>query len=107
MVKGCIGQEDYQDADPGIDYFTPDYWLPPYSVDDVVAAVTAAKGGAGATLDIEENGLPVPTGISLTTSPSRWGEGSGYWYTLDGRRLSGMPTQKGIYINSGKKIAVK
>ena len=29
------------------------------------------------------------------------------WYTLDGRRLQGQPTQKGIYINNGKKIVVK
>ena len=26
------------------------------------------------------------------------------WYTLDGRKLNGKPTQKGIYIHKGKKI---
>ena len=26
------------------------------------------------------------------------------WYTLDGRRLSGKPSQKGVYINKGVKI---
>ena len=26
------------------------------------------------------------------------------WYTLDGRRLSGMPTTKGIYIHNGRKV---
>ena len=26
------------------------------------------------------------------------------WYTLDGRRLSGKPSQKGIYIYQGKKV---
>jgi len=29
------------------------------------------------------------------------------WYTLDGRRLSGKPTQKGIYINHGNKVVIK
>ena len=29
------------------------------------------------------------------------------WYTLDGRRLSGKPTAKGVYIVGGKKIVVK
>ena len=29
------------------------------------------------------------------------------WYTLDGRRLSGKPTQKGIYINNDKKVVIK
>ena len=29
------------------------------------------------------------------------------WYTLDGIRLSGQPSTKGIYINNGRKIIVK
>ena len=29
------------------------------------------------------------------------------WYTLDGVRLSGKPSNKGIYINNGKKVAIK
>ena len=29
------------------------------------------------------------------------------WYTLDGTRLSGQPTRKGIYVNNGKKIIIK
>ena len=29
------------------------------------------------------------------------------WYTLDGRRLNGRPTTKGIYVHDGKKIAIK
>ena len=53
------------------------------------------------------------TGISLTPGPSPKGEGnfkgegSDYWYTIDGRKLSGKPTQRGMYINKGKKILVK
>ena len=29
------------------------------------------------------------------------------WYSLDGRRIEGKPTMKGIYVNNGKKIVVK
>ena len=29
------------------------------------------------------------------------------WYMLDGRKLSSMPTSKGIYINNGKKVVIK
>ena len=29
------------------------------------------------------------------------------WYTLDGRRLSGKPTKKGLYIVNGKKVVIK
>lgn len=28
------------------------------------------------------------------------------WYTIDGRKLAGKPTQKGVYINKGKKQVV-
>lgn len=29
------------------------------------------------------------------------------WYTLDGRKLSGKPTVKGIYINNGRKVIIR
>ena len=29
------------------------------------------------------------------------------WYTIDGRKLDGKPTQRGIYVNNGKKVAIK
>ena len=29
------------------------------------------------------------------------------WYSLDGRKLDGMPTKKGIYINGGRKVVIK
>jgi hypothetical protein len=29
------------------------------------------------------------------------------WYTIGGMKLQGAPTQKGIYINNGKKVVVK
>jgi hypothetical protein len=32
---------------------------------------------------------------------------SDVWYTIDGRRLSGKPTQKGLYIVNGKKVVIK
>ena len=44
---------------------------------------------------------------SLTPAPSPTGEGSGYWYTLDGRKLDKKPTQKGLYIHNGRKVVVK
>lgn len=33
--------------------------------------------------------------------------GTGDWYSLDGRKFSSKPTQKGIYIQNGKKIVIK
>ena len=44
------------------------------------------------------------TSISLISNP---GEESDSWYTIDGRRLNGKPTKKGIYIVNGKKVVIK
>ena len=32
---------------------------------------------------------------------------AGTWYSLDGRKLSTEPLQKGVYIHNGKKIIIK
>ncbi len=29
------------------------------------------------------------------------------WFTLDGRRINGLPNRPGVYINNGKKVAIK
>ena len=29
------------------------------------------------------------------------------WYTLNGVKLNGIPTEKGLYINNGKKVVIK
>ena len=31
----------------------------------------------------------------------------GEWYSLDGRRLEGCPTKKGVYVKNGKKLVIK
>ena len=49
-----------------------------------------------------------PTGISsIDNSQSAADNEAGDWYTIDGRKLSGKPAQKGIYIVNGRKVAVK
>ena len=32
---------------------------------------------------------------------------NGDWYDLNGRKLNGMPTKKGVYVVNGKKVVVK
>ena len=48
----------------------------------------------------------VTTGI-IEVSANYNGVTDDAWYSLDGVRLSGKPTQRGMYINKGKKIVVK
>ena len=48
------------------------------------------------------------TGIgTLDTKTGEMTFDSEAWYTLDGVRLSGKPTKKGLYINNGRKIVIK
>lgn len=44
------------------------------------------------------------TGLNSLTPALSQGEGV---YTLDGRKLNAMPTQKGVYIVNGKKVVIK
>ena len=46
------------------------------------------------------------TGIISTTNDTN-DTNSDAWFTLDGRRLQGQPTAKGLYIVNGKKVIVK
>ena len=44
---------------------------------------------------------------TLDTTTGKMTFDSEAWYTLDGVRLSGKPSRKGIYINNGRKIVIK
>ena len=46
------------------------------------------------------------TGILSTTNDTNFTNSDG-WFTLDGRKLNSMPTEKGIYIVNGKKVVIK
>ena len=68
--------------------------------------------------------LPVPSGSGSSNARLRIRRASGTgvneiqedndtlitddrWYTLDGRRLNGKPTKKGLYLKEGKKVVIK
>ena len=46
------------------------------------------------------------TGIEAMDN-GQWSMDNGQWYDLNGRRLQGKPTKKGVYIQNGKKVVVK
>lgn len=43
------------------------------------------------------------TGIEITSDDNR----TDTWYSIEGRRMSHKPTQKGLYIHNNKKYIVK
>lgn len=54
----------------------------------------------------EEETTGIVDVVGHAGSPSAARQGAS-WYALDGRRLNGKPTQRGIYVNNGKKVVVK
>ena len=65
--------------------------------------VSAARSLTSFSIDFGDDEA---TGIISTTNYTN-DTNSDAWFTLDGRRLSGKPTAKGLYIVNGKKVIVK
>ena len=69
----------------------------------------SSSGGAKVSFVFEDDLLGeisngIATGISETNNQvTKKLE----WYSLDGRKLNGVPTEKGLYIANGKKVMVK
>lgn len=57
-------------------------------------------------LKIFVQGNAISTGIDSGQRSKGIGQRDG-WYTIDGRKLSGKPTRKGIYINNSQKTVVQ
>ena len=47
------------------------------------------------------------TGIISVHGSGSMVSGADAWYTLDGRKLSGKPSVKGVYVNNGRKVIIK
>ena len=47
------------------------------------------------------------TGINEIAEDRKMNAENSIWYTLDGRRLNGKPTQKGLYITKDRKVIIK
>ncbi len=61
-------------------------------------------GVNASAIQLNFDGEGETTGISPSPALP---QGEGAWYSLDGRKLQGTPTAKGIYIKNGKKIVIK
>ena len=69
--------------------------------------ITAGDPSAGVRAFVFNfGGEDEATGITTTNYTNGTNPG-GAWFSLDGRRLSGKPTQRGMYIVNGKKVVIK
>lgn len=62
--------------------------------------VGSSAGANAVGIEFEEG----VTGIDNSLSDM---DANAHWFTLDGRRLNGKPTQKGIYVVNGQKVVIK
>lgn len=65
------------------------------------AFLRIASSARGFTIEFEDDGT---TGIRTINNASI---DNGNWYSLDGRKFSSKPSQRGVYINNGKKVIIK
>ena len=69
--------------------------------------LTQAAAGREVTFTMEEADGSTTTVKSIDMENAINNANAEGWYTIDGMKLNAAPTQKGIYINNGKKIVVK
>jgi hypothetical protein len=93
-------QENYTESDKIIGW----YWGAAnggiFTSDANKAWLALPTSGARAFFDLSDS--DEKTGISATRI-----ETNDNWYSIDGRRLTGKPSQRGVYINNGKKLIIK
>ena len=73
-----------------------------------LSGITAGDKAAGVSSFVLDFGGDdgETTGI-MNVQCSMFNVQSDNWYSIDGRKLAGKPTQKGLYINKGVKIVIK
>ena len=69
-----------------------------------VSKVNGSRAISGYVLNFEDG---VTTGIIQMSDSSVSSSENGGIFSLDGRRFSNVPSQKGVYVVNGKKVVVK
>ncbi len=68
----------------------------------------SAKPATTSEINIYADNFKVTSQTTGIQNPLKTISGSdGAWYTLDGRRLTGKPTAKGLYIKDGRKVVLR
>lgn len=68
---------------------------------------SSRDGGSADNLPKSMKVIIVSTGGTVTQIGTVYLEAEDVWFGLDGTRLEGRPTEKGIYINNGHKVMIK
>ena len=95
--RGRLTDKNWNEIDSGV---TPNYPIAVASGDPVAYDYSAFY-------DVSAISTIMNTALSLASLPTDAKTADDAWYTLDGRRLIGRPTQRGVYVNNHKKVVIK
>ena len=95
--RGRLTDKNWNEIDSGV---TPNYPIAVASGDPVAYDYSAFY-------DVSVISTIMNTALSLASLPTDAKTADDAWYTLDGRRLIGRPTQRGVYVNNHKKVVIK
>ena len=78
-----------------------------FQLNNGLTAGESVEGGGGHVRAFTLSFGDSETTEITTTNLTNRTKSDGAWHTLDGRRIDGKPTKRGLYINNGKKVAIK
>ena len=105
MTKLFLGNENtlyYPNAEMTINAFRAYFQLA-----DGITADTPVPEEQGVRVFVLNFDDQMTTGIIDAAPNHHQGMTNSQWFTIDGRKLSGKPSRKGVYINSGRAVMVK
>lgn len=73
----------------------------------VIGSSSAPARRASSTDMVKIYGITVSPGVTAISTITNAPSAVGNYYTLDGQKLEGLPTKKGVYIVNGRKVVVK
>ena len=114
VLKWLVNKETTKPADPTSkytvndwkvcrDYKAPINALEAYLYENRTVEANAAAPTIITVEDFDGQATTIKT-LNTETMKAYAAEG---WYTIDGIKLQGAPTEKGVYINNGKKVVIK
>ncbi len=95
----------YLGADKTLYYPTDDMTINAFRAYFTLNGITAGDASGDVSIKAFVLNFGEETGIRLMEEGR--GKMDDAWYSIDGRRLSGKPDSKGIYIHDGKKVIIK
>ena len=114
VLKWLVNKETEKPSDPGTNYDT-NTWKIPRDYEAPINALeaylyenrTVEAAAARPTIITVEDFDGQTTSIKTLNAETMKAYNAEGWYTVNGIKLQSAPTEKGVYINNGKKVVVK